>query len=193
MGRVSLAFRAFFGVLFGTIGIEPMRTLLTRGPGAVESPGAPPNAPPTAPASQPGPVRGTRPVEPTRPRRSEAITLLAALQREARFVDLVQEPLHEYSDQQIGAAARDVLRDCRQVLTRMFALQPVSNESENAQVETPADLGQGRWRVTGKVQGEPPFRGRLVHHGWEAGRCELPQWTGGADANNVIAPAEVEC
>lgn len=98
--------------------------------------------------------------------------------REARFVDLVQEPLTKFSDAQIGAASPDVLRDCQRVLERMFALQPVSDAPENNVVETPSNLQDGRWRVSGKVQGEPPFRGRLVHHGWEATRCELPQWNG---------------
>ena len=45
----------------------------------------------------------------------------------------------------------------------------------------------------GKVQGEPPFRGRLIHHGWEASRCEIPQWNGADAAAQVVAPAEVEC
>ena len=58
------------------------------------------------------------------PGSSEAITLLAALQREARFVDFIQESLDGYSDAQIGAVARDVHRDCGAVLTRMFALRP---------------------------------------------------------------------
>ena len=40
---------------------------------------------------------------PESPARSEAITLLAALQREARLIDLVKEPLDQYTDEQIGA------------------------------------------------------------------------------------------
>jgi hypothetical protein len=46
------------------------------------------------------------------PARSEALNLLAAMQREARFVDFIREPLDGYSDAQIGAAARTVHRDC---------------------------------------------------------------------------------
>ena len=61
------------------------------------------------------------PLVPKPPARSEAITLLAALQREARFVDFIQESLAGYTDAQIGAAARDVHRDCGTVLKRMFA------------------------------------------------------------------------
>ena len=50
---------------------------------------------------------------------------MAALQREARFLDIVKEPLGQFDDAQVGAAARDVLRDCGDVIERMFAVQPV--------------------------------------------------------------------
>ena len=42
------------------------------------------------------------------PQCNDAIALLATLQREARFVDLVNEALDGYADAQIGAAARRV-------------------------------------------------------------------------------------
>jgi hypothetical protein len=132
------------------------------------------------------------PPTPRAPVRSEAITLLAALQREARFVDFVKEPLDSYTDAQIGAAARDVHRDCGKVLQRLFALAPIAGEAEGAGVEVPAGFDAGRYRLTGNVAGQPPFRGRLVHHGWEATVCQLPQWTGTAAAARVVAPVEVE-
>jgi hypothetical protein len=46
--------------------------------------------------------------------------------------------------------------------------------------------------LTGNVTGDPPFQGKLVHHGWEAARCDLPAWTGSAASAQVVAPAEVE-
>jgi hypothetical protein len=141
------------------------------------------------PAPKPEPPKRPKP-EP--PARSEAITLLAALQREARFVDFIQEPLGAYSDAQIGAAARDVHRDCGAVLERMFALQPIVDREEGAEIEVPAGFDPGRYRLTGNVAGEPPFRGPLVHHGWEATRCELPAWSGSKTSARVVAPAEVE-
>jgi hypothetical protein len=144
---------------------------------------------PTAPA--PKPV-AAKPAAPKPPARSEAITLLAALQREARFVDFVQESLAGYSDAQIGAAARDVHRDCGAVLARMFALRPAVAEEEGKEVEVPAGFDAGRWRLTGNVTGQPPFHGRLVHPGWEATVCELPTWSGSAAAARIVAPAEVE-
>lgn len=182
MSRITLAMKCFFGILFGSIEqrraervlIEPAETDLE------------PTSPPARPVPAPLPRS-------QKTQRSEAITLLAALQREARFVDLVQEPLQQYTDQQIGAAARDVLRDCHAVLSRMFAIQPVLEAAEGAAVETPEKIPAGRMMVTGKPSGEPPFRGRLVHHGWEASQCQLPEWSGDEQAKNVIAPAEIEC
>ncbi len=117
---------------------------------------------------------------------------MSALQREARFVDFIQESLAGYTDAQIGAAARDVHRDCGTVLARMFALQPAVDKQEGDEVEVPPGFDPARWRLTGNVAGEPPFRGRLVHPGWEATACELPSWSGSAAARRIVAAAEVE-
>ncbi|MGD0654182.1 MAG: DUF2760 domain-containing protein [Thermoguttaceae bacterium] len=133
-----------------------------------------------------------QPLAPKPPARSEAITLLAALQREARFVDFIQESLAGYSDAQIGAAVRDVHRDCNAVLQRLFALKPAVPQDEGSEMELPKGFDAGRFRLTGNVAGEPPLRGKLVHPGWEATKCELPTWTGSKDSARVIAPAEVE-
>jgi hypothetical protein len=124
--------------------------------------------------------------------RSEALNLLAALQREARFVDFIQESLDGYGDAQIGAAARQVHDDCRKVLDRLFALRGLVDESEGAEIDVPAGFDAGRFRLTGNVAGEPPYRGRLVHHGWEAAQCQLPAWSGSAGTARVVSPAEVE-
>lgn len=129
---------------------------------------------------------------PPKPTRNDAITLLATLQREARFLDIVKEPLGDYSDAQVGAAARDVLRDCGAVLDRLFDLQPVVDQTEGDNLDLPKDYDAGRYRITGNVSGEPPYSGPLVHHGWEAKKCSLPQWTGSSDATRIVAPAELE-
>ncbi|MBN2023509.1 MAG: DUF2760 domain-containing protein [Pirellulales bacterium] len=132
------------------------------------------------------------PKPPGQRRASEAIVFLAALQREARFVDFVQESLEGYGDAQIGAAARDVHRHCAKVIDRMFALTPLVAEAEGASVEIPTGFDPGCYRLTGQVSGEPPLRGTVVHHGWKATRCELPTWSGTPAAADVVAPAEVE-
>ena len=124
--------------------------------------------------------------------RHDAITLLAALQREARFVDLVNESLDGYSDAQIGAAARDVLRDCGKVLARVFSLRSVLDGEEGTTVHVPAGYETESYRLTGNVSREPPFAGTLMHPGWQATKCELPTWTGSPKAALVVAPAEVQ-
>ncbi len=129
---------------------------------------------------------------PKAPQRSEAITMLAAMQREARFLDFVEEPLDDYTDAQVGAAARDVHRNCRTVLRRLFAPQPLLSEAEGAEIDVPAGFDPARYRLVGQVTGEPPFHGRLAHPGWEAAKCDVPSWSGGKSATCVIAPAEVE-
>jgi hypothetical protein len=175
--RLFTAFRAFFRVLFSAQSAEQIRRVLDGQPdvAAVETPPKPKPAAPKPPAAQ-----------------NPAIGLLAALQREARFVDFIQEPLAGYSDAQIGAAARDVHRDCGAVITRMFALEPILSDEEGAMVDVPGGFDAGCYRLTGNVVGEPPFRGAVVHHGWRATTCEVPRWSGTPESARVVAPAEVE-
>jgi hypothetical protein len=174
--RVFLAFRVFFDTLFYASVAEQVTRIF-----------APAGPPLPTPAPQPKPSPAAKP-----PARREALTLLAALQREARLVDFVQESLTGYSDAQIGAVARDVHRDCAALLERLFGLRPAVEQAEGAEVEIPAGFDPNRWRLTGNVTGEPPFRGRLVHPGWEATICEVPTWSGDPAAARIVAPAEVE-
>lgn len=138
---------------------------------------------------QPKPAPTPKPAEPKKPVRNDAVSLLATLQREARFVDIVKEPLGEYSDAQVGAAARDVLRDCGAVLDRLFKIEPILNEEDGATVEIPSDAA--KIRLTGNAS-EEAKSGELVHHGWEVKQCELPSWTGSKELAQVVAQAEVE-
>jgi hypothetical protein len=179
--RLVLAVRVFFLVLFSRDVARRVAAALER-EAAAEAPASKAEAPPAE----------RQPAAPPRPARSEALTLLAALQREARFLDIVREPLSQYSDAQIGAAARDVLRDCGVVVERMFGPEAVVAEEEGATVELPEPLDAGCYRLTGAVGGQTPTKGQLVHHGWKATRCELPTWSGSERAAQVIAPAEVE-
>jgi hypothetical protein len=181
MRRLWLAVRVFFGILFNRAMAERIAAVLAEA------------APSTALPQPAAPVAASR-VEPTRKpvARNEAIALLAALQREARLVDFVMEPLDGYSDAQVGAAARTVHRDCAAVLQRIFALRPLEAAAEGAEIVVAEGFDPARWRLTGNVTGRPPYRGRLCHHGWEAAKVELPEWTGGESAARIIAPAEVE-
>lgn len=183
MRRIWLAIRVLFLTLFrADVARQVEQYLLARAEGrSLTSPDLSPPAPRPKQAPAPRP-----------PLRSEALTLLATLQREARFVDFTQEALDGFSDAQIGAAARDIHRDCAKVLERLFAVRPMVHESEGASVDVPSGFDAGRYHLTGNVTGVPPFRGQLVHHGWEATICELPSWTGSQGAARVVAPVEVE-
>lgn len=184
MQRIWLAVRAFFLILCKREVAERLAKALAAGNGPSEA------ARPEVVKTEPRPA--SKPVAAPKPARSEAVTLLATLQREARFVDFIQEPLDSYSDAQVGAAVRDVHRDCRKVLDRLFAVRPILGQEDGSEVEVPAAFDAGRFHLTGNVVGEPPFRGRLAHHGWEAAACQIPSWSGTAAAANVVAPVEVE-
>ena len=132
--RVWLAVRCFFKVLFDA---EFAHCLRQRIEGI---PAQPQSATPAPPATSA-----------TLSQRSDAIALLATLQREARFVDIVSESLDGHSDAQIGAAARDVLRDSGKVLDRLFSLQRVVDAEEGKCVGVPAGYDAGRYRLTGNV------------------------------------------
>ncbi len=138
------------------------------------------------------PTAQSEPAPEARPSRSEALTFLAVLQREARFVDFVQEPIDAYPDAQIGAAVRDVHKGCKSVFDRLLALEPLRPEAEGSEVVVPASADPGKVQLVGNVTGEPPFKGTLAHHGWQATRASIPDWSGDQDAALVLAPAEVE-
>src|SRR4051794_35477172 len=125
MGRLGLAFKSFFRVLSDDAFARGVRGLMGG----------------TAPASPVAVIPPTEVGEPTRvapPTRTDALTLLSVLQREARLVDFLKEDIAPYSNEQVGAAVRDVHRDASASLDRMFALQPVMREFEGASVEVPS-------------------------------------------------------
>lgn len=128
--------------------------------------------------------------KPDAPRRTEAIELLATLQREGRLVDFLQEKLDGYSDAQVGAAVRDIHRDCRATVQRLFGVEPLVAQAEGSTISLPATPDPGLWKLTGRVgQGS---QGRLCHPGWKITRHDLPAWSGSDAAARVIAPADVE-
>lgn len=130
--------------------------------------------------------------QPAAPVRSEAVTLLAALQRDARFVDFIKESIEGYNDAQVGAAVREIHRGCREVLERMFDLQPVVDQEEQSSVEI-TDPAAARWRLTGNVgQSTGTVSGTLMHSGWKTSTCNVPAWSGTSADADVVAPAEVQ-
>jgi hypothetical protein len=178
MHRLILAFRAFFRILANASAADEIEHMLhgKSSPVVNERPGE---------QSVPQPARQV-------PVRNEALNLLAALQREARLIDFIKEPIAGYSDAQVGTAVRDIHRDCGALIERIFGIMPVESAAEGAPIQVSEGFDPSRIRIVGNVTGHPPFRGRLCHHGWEATRCNLPEWTGSERSLYVVAPAEVE-
>lgn len=138
------------------------------------------------------PAPAAKPVAPP-PEKAHAsgLVLLAALQREGRFVDFLQQEVAGFSDEEVGAAARVVHSGCSRVLKQYFDLEPALADAEGASVSVPSGFNAQRICLTGNVTGQPPFKGTLKHHGWVARGIRMPDIADSLDAK-VVAPAEVE-
>ena len=122
---------------------------------------------------------------------ASALVLLAALQREGRFIDFVRQDVGGFSDEDIGAAGRIVHAGCRKIVDQFFRFEPASNGSEGQTLTIPRAFDAQRIRLTGNVTGNPPFQGTLKHHGWVATEVKVPEISDALDPR-VVAPAEVE-
>jgi hypothetical protein len=172
LGRIGLAFRAFSAVLGDPDAAARFRDAAD---GAMPAPTVPP-----APATV---LRQASP--------DSALQLLSLLQRDARLIDFAGENLADYSDAQVGAAARLVHEGCAKVLREHFQIVPVREEPEGSRIALPAGFDAAAVRVTGNVVGQPPFNGNLRHRGWRVAEVRLPQLAEGHDTR-VLAAAEVE-
>ncbi|BAX62701.1 DUF2760 domain-containing protein [Burkholderia stabilis] len=183
-GRLSLAVGTFFSVL----GNREFAAGVLRVRDGAPAPVAP--APAAAPAPAPAPVKAPVP-ELREASPQAALQLLGLLQRDARFIDFVEEDIAGYADADIGAAARLVHDGCRATLREHFTIVPVRDEAEGSRVTLPAGFDATAVRVTGNVVGSAPFTGTVSHRGWRVADVRLPKLTGSHDAS-VVAPAEVE-
>ncbi|AMO25555.1 hypothetical protein UC35_18210 [Ramlibacter tataouinensis] len=175
MARIGLAVRAFFAVLGDP---ETAARFLDAAGGAKPAPVAP-----VAPAAPAPTLRQASP--------DAALQLLSLLQRDARLIDFAGENLADYSDTQVGAAARLVHEGCAKVLREHFQIVPVRDEAEGSRVALPAGFDAAAVRLTGNVVGQPPFNGSLRHRGWRVAEVRLPRLAEGHDTR-VLAAAEVE-
>jgi hypothetical protein len=167
-----MAFRAFFALLFGGKLPDDLVAQL----------GLAPKAPPPPPKPPPPPA-----VTPE----DGALQLLGIFQRDGRILDFFMEDIAAYSDDQIGAAARDVHAKTREILTRHFAPQPVVDAVEGSAVTAPAGDAAlvkfiGNVPASGKAKG-----GALRHRGWRATSASLPKLSSKQDLT-ILAPAEIE-
>ena len=176
LSRISLAFGTFFSILADGQFAARVQALRS---------GEPRSEPSAPAAARPAAVPLTE-AEP-----DGALQLLGLLQREARFIDFVEEEVAAYADVDVGAAARVVHEGCRKVLREHFTLGAVRDEAEGSRVTLPAGFDAAAVRVTGNVVGQPPFTGSITHRGWRVRETRLPKLAAGHDLR-IIAPAEVE-
>ena len=120
-----------------------------------------------------------------------ALQLLAALQREGRLVDFLEQDVATFSDADVGAAARVVHEGCRKALRQHAKIEAVRGEEEGSSVTIPEGYDAKALKLIGDVRGAPPYKGKLQHRGWRVIDLRVPEPTKDHDAT-VIAPAEVE-
>jgi Domain of unknown function (DUF2760) len=141
------------------------------------------------PAPAPVPIHPPEPVE--NKAEAEIVAFFALLQEKGRLVDFLMEDITPYEDAEVGAAARVIHQGCRQVLEEYFKISAISDAQEGAQITVPAGYAADQYRIIGKLVGEPPFTGTLLHKGWKTEFVKLPRIVR-TERLPSIAPAEVE-
>jgi hypothetical protein len=124
--------------------------------------------------------------------RRALLNFLGTLQEKGRFVDFLMDDLSAYSDQQVGAAARVVHQGCSAVVREQLAIAPVHSGSEGEELALRAGYNPREWRLVGRVAGQPPFNGRVLHKGWKVERFNLTRSTNYSADSAVLVPAELE-
>ena len=125
----------------------------------------------------------------------QAIILLGLLQQKGRLVDFVMEDIASIDDARVGAVARIVHEGCSKVLSEHFSIHPIFAGSEGQTIKLQPPFELSHYRLSGKVNENPPYSGRIVHKGWKSSVVRLPQPIENSDSRRdlVIAPAEVDC
>lgn len=174
MNRVELAFRTFFWIFFKKSFADKIENFFLEQP---ETPLLEEKIPQ---------------IETPQKVRNDAIQVIALLQREGRLIDFLKESIDSYSDAQIGAAVRDIHRDCAAVIDRVFDVKPVVDNEEGSTFTVNPGFDPEQYRLTGNITGNPPYEGTIRHHGWRASKVDLPIWNGSEESAEIISPAEVE-
>ncbi|MBF0421434.1 MAG: DUF2760 domain-containing protein [Magnetococcales bacterium] len=121
------------------------------------------------------------------------VSFLGVLQEKGRLIDFLMEEIAPFEDAQVGAAARVIHEGCRSALLEHFEIVPVRDEPEGSNVVVPAGFAPDSHQLVGKIIGQPPFTGTLVHKGWKTNRVKLPRTLNHQGGRlPAIAPAQVE-
>lgn len=171
-----MAFRAFFALLFS--GRLPDDIARASGFSKSTEKKAAPAAAPT--------VKNT----------DGALQLLGLLQKEARLLDFLMEDIAPYSDEQVGAAVRNVHQQCQDTLRKHLRLAPIVDGVEGTHIKLDSLGALGRDPAAVKFIGNLPAQGKptggtLRHRGWRADTVDLP--TVAAKQNlSILGAAELE-
>ncbi|MBM4251473.1 MAG: DUF2760 domain-containing protein [Deltaproteobacteria bacterium] len=160
--------------------------------------GAIPDSAPAKPDIQSTP-RGAAEATPKDGSEKQAvINFMSMLQQKGRLLDFLMDDVSKYSDTQVAAAARVVHQGCSGVLRDYFDIKPVTSSREGSALTLDRDFDAHSYRLLGRVVGEPPFSGKLLHKGWLTTDVKLPEQVSTVASSqalhggHIIAPAEVE-
>lgn len=146
------------------------------------------------PAAAKTPVRIEEPLvekEKAKPFNEHAVQMLSILQKNGRLIDFLQEDITSFEDKQIGAAVRNIHKNCKETLEEYLNIEPVVKNQEGDEVIINEGFDPSTIRLTGNVSGNPPFKGTLRHNGWKVSSTNLPDLQENHDLS-VLEPAEVE-
>jgi hypothetical protein len=106
------------------------------------------------------------------------------------------EDVSPYSDEQVGAAVRNIHESSRATLQRYLSLQPVIDGVEGAVTQLSAagalKNDPGAIKLLGNVPADGNVKaGTLRHKGWKVEKIELPALQVKANLK-ILAPAEIE-
>jgi hypothetical protein len=171
-----MAFRAFFGILGGSLPED-----IAQAHGYTK----------TAVRKAPEPPKEA-PVKPE----TGALLMLGILQRDARMLDFFMEDISPYTDEQVGAAVRDVHGQCQGTLKKYFKLAPVIDGVEGTFTKPEQAGALAKEAAAIKFIGNLPAQGKpsgglLRHKGWRADSVALPAFSAKQNAA-ILAPAELE-
>ncbi len=124
--------------------------------------------------------------------RRAVMNFVSTLQEKGRLIDFFMDDITPYADQQVGAAARVVHQGCGAALREQLQIKPVHQAAEGSSVTLEPGYETREWRLVGKVTGQPPYRGALLHRGWKVERFNLARCVASEGDKVVIAPAELE-
>ena len=168
MSRISLAFKSFFAILFG----DGLPAEVAKAYGFTKESAAKP---------APKPVE-VRPAD-------GALQILGILQRDARLIDFLMEDISPYSDEQVGAAVRQVNEQGRASLPATSTVARHRRRRRHTPASTSPSGRRHRQADRQRAPGRQAAGGILRHKGWRVERIDLPKPAGDL---KVLAPAEIE-